>query len=263
MSLTTSPLTPYQPPGFPAGVLRLEYVSHVDETQDWALLWPPEQGALWAVMIHGHGSHGDQLYTREDLWRDWLPALRARGLGVLTPNLRNDAWMCPAAAADLHALLDYCRIGQGAERFLFVSGSMGGTSNLIYACLYPQDVAALVALCPATDPGSYCEWCLAHPEESIQRQIGRALAAAYGGPPAENPAVYAQHSAVRHADRLTMPVYVVHGTRDDIIPVSQPRRLVGEMGDRDSFVYVEVPDGGHEVPLLSFATGFAWALGRL
>ncbi len=263
MSLNTGHLSPYQPPGFPAGVLRLDYTSGVDKSEDWALLWPPEQGTLWAVMIHGHGSHGDQLYTREDIRHDWLPALRARGLGVLTPNLRDNAWMCPAAATDLHSLLNYCRVQHGAERFLFASGSMGGTSNLIYSCLYPQDVAAVVALCPATDPGSYYEWCVSHPEDSIQREIGNAIAAAYGGPAGENPSVYAEHSVVRRADRLTMPVYVVHGTRDDVIPVSQPRRLVGEMRDRDSFAYVEVPDGGHEVPLLGFAAGFEWVMGKL
>jgi pimeloyl-ACP methyl ester carboxylesterase len=261
--LTALSLSPYQPHGIPPGVLRLEYTSGLDQQQDWALLWPPEKGALWAVVIHGHGSHGDQLYTREDIKRDWLPALRARRLGVLTPNLRDDAWMSPAAAADLHGLLQYLREQHGAERFLFVSGSMGGASNLIYACLHPQDVAACIALCPATDLGSYYVWCMAHPEEGVQREIGRALAAAYGAPPQQDPALYASHSAILHADQLTMPVYMVHGTRDELIPVAQPRHLVGEMGDRYSFAYVEIPDGDHEAPLRGFAAGFEWVMRRI
>ena len=242
---------------------RLDYTSGVDQRPDWALVRPPEQGALWAVVIHGHGSHGDQLYTRTDMKRDWLPALLARGLGLLTPNLRDNGWMSPAAAADLHDLLAYCRAQHGAERFLFVSGSMGGTSNLIYSALHPADVAAAIALCPATDLASYYAWCMAHPQEGIQREIGRAIAAAYGGPPEQQPEAYAAHSAVVHADRLAMPVYVVHGTRDTIIPVSQPRQLVGKMGDQANFAYVEIPDGDHEAPLRGFAVGFEWVMAKL
>jgi pimeloyl-ACP methyl ester carboxylesterase len=46
-----------------------------------------------------------------------------------------------------------------------------------------------------------------------------------------------------------MPVAVVHGTADDIIPVSQPRRLAAAVGDKTDFVYIEIPGGDHDSPL--------------
>ena len=148
--LSQSPVTES---GYPQGVSRVTFRSGADGAEDWALIWPPERGGHWCVVIHGYGSHGDQLFVREDIRRDWLPRFRARGMGILTPNHRNNGWMGPRAAADLHALLSFVRREFGAERFTFVSGSMGGTCNLIYAVLHPEDVAGVVALCPVSDLG--------------------------------------------------------------------------------------------------------------
>ncbi len=143
--------TPVTASEFPQGVIRLAFRSNIDGAEDWALLWPPERGGHWCVVIHGYGSHGDQIFVREDIRRDWLPRFRARGMGILAPNHRNNGWMGPRAAADLHALLEFVRREFGAKRFTFIAGSMGGSCNLIYAVLHPEDVAAVVALCPVSD----------------------------------------------------------------------------------------------------------------
>ena len=243
----------------PDGLLRLDYPSPADGTHDWALMLPPARGNTWVVVIHGHGSDGSQLYTRKDVTDAFLPGFLDQGLGVLTPNLRGNAWMSPAAGQDLAALLQYLREKHQAGRFLLAGGSMGGTSNLIYAALHPEDISGVVALCPATDLASYCEWC-SRCQSGVLREIHDAIELAYGGSPSAGPDVYSQHSALLRADRLRMPVAIVHGAADEIIPVSHSRRLVGAMADSDSLLYIEIPDGDHESPIQRFSEAVQWVL---
>ena len=248
-------------PELPAGVQRLDYAG-VDGTPDWVLLLPPTRGADWMVNLHGHGSTGDQLYTRPDIRDLWLPAFRARGLGILTPNLRGNPWMSPEAASDLHALLQWMREKRGARRFLLVGGSMGGSSVLAYAAVHPEDVAGVIALCPASDIGAYAAWC-ATAEPPICREIGQAIRAAYAGEPGEIPQVYAARSPIRQAARLRMPLYVCHGALDAVIPVTWSRLLAKAMAGRAAFRYDEQPQGDHETPLHALPQALEWVLGRM
>ncbi|HRU05676.1 MAG TPA: hypothetical protein P5137_07860 [Candidatus Brocadiia bacterium] len=251
MSMGTTPSTPPKASPCaaawaPPGLLRLDYASRVDGLADWALVWPGD-GADWVVQLHRHGSTGDQIFTRKDIRDLWLPHYRKLGLGVLSPNLHGNAWMSPAAAADLRELIAWTRRTYGARRFFFSSGSMGGTSNLIYAVLHPEDVAAVVARCPATDLAIYHDWLAAHPG-GVRDQIRQAIATAYGGPPSAAPDVYAAHSALRNASRLTMPVHLCHADADPTIPVDESRRLAQAMAGKPNFTYLEIP-GGHDAPL--------------
>ena len=247
---------------FPDGMLRLDYRSHVDGTQDWALILPPAGGNRWVFCIHGHGSHGDQLYTREDIRQCWLPCFKKHGLGIITPNLRDNAWMGPAAASDLSDLLDYLRQSYDAMSFVLASGSMGGTSNLIYAALHPENVAGVAALCPATDLASYHAWCRDR-NSGVIKEIADAIESSYGGPPDQNPEIYMKHSVLHNADRLNMPVFIAHGNNDEIIPVHQPRLLAGKMGSSTNYAYIEVPDGGHDSPLSCIPDAFDWLMKRI
>ncbi len=246
---------------FPPGVIRVAYTSAVDGASDWALAWPPTTGQTWAVVLHGHGSHGDQLYTRDDVRRAWLTPLRATGAGILTPNLRDNSWMSPAAVADLHDLLGWVRRRFGATRFVFLSGSMGGTGNLIYAVLHPEDCAAVVALGAATDLAAYHDWC-APQKGAIQREVARALETAYGGLPARQPELYRRHSPLYQAARLTMPVFLAHGEKDTLMPVTQMRSLAAELAGREDCVYTEIKGGGHDAPL-TCQPALDWLIKRL
>jgi pimeloyl-ACP methyl ester carboxylesterase len=228
---------------------------------DWALLLPPKDTDVWLVCIHGHGSHGDQLYVREDLRRLWLPTFLSAHVGILTPNLRDDAWMSPAAASDLHDLVSFLRDDLRGQRFVFFSGSMGGMSNLIYPVLYPGDVTASVALGAVADIGSYHRWCR-ESHEAVAREIADAIESAYGGTPNEVPEVYRRHNVFEHIGRLTMPVFVAHGENDALMPVEEMRRLAEVMNDADNFAYVEIAGGNHDSPLARI-DAFDWVMARL
>ncbi len=252
---------PEESPWAPAGLQRIDYTSGLDGRRDWALAWPGRDPARWVVHLHGHGSTGDQLHTRPDINRLWLPKYRAAGLGVLSPNLRGNAWMAPAAAHDLHALLEAVRREFGARRFLLFSGSMGGTGNLAYAVLHPDDAQAVGALCPAVDVASYYAWCRER-NTGVIREIADAICESYGGDPVARPDVYAAHSALRRCDRLTMPVVVVHGSADAVIPVEPARELARRMSGRATFRYEEQPGGHHDSPLEA-AWAIDWAIAQL
>ncbi len=228
--------------GFPDGVLKLDYQSSYDGLADWALILPGKNPDFWIISLHGHGSHGDQLYTRRDIRETWLPAFRGTGAGILTPNLRDNAWMNPAAVSDLHELLDYLRQEYGLRKTLFYSGSMGGTGNLIYAVRHPEDVDAVVSLGAASDLTSYLEWCLRQ-EKPVLREIAAAISSAYTQEDLK------KHSALLNADRLTMPVYFVHGGADAIIPVEQAEMLRDKLRDKPNFIYRQIPGGNHDSPL--------------
>lgn len=259
--LTVTSLAPA--PDMPDGVLRLEYLGVSDRSPQWALVWPNGKSKDWAVVIHGHGSRGNQLYTRPDVRDLWLPALRQRGLGILTPDLRGNAWMSPRAAEDMHALVGWLREKHTAKRCVFASGSMGGTSNLIYATLHPNDVAGAVALCPATDLASYTAWCRERCKPGdILEQIADAIRDAYEGDPAKLPDVYRKHSALVNHARLTMPTWVCHSTGDAIIPVDQPQRLAAAMRRGQPFRYEEIAGGHHDSSLPRFVEGLDWVLAR-
>ncbi|MEO6907446.1 MAG: alpha/beta hydrolase [Abditibacteriaceae bacterium] len=243
------PLSFYTASGdhFPPGLMRLEYQSEVDGFDDWALLLPGKIASAWIIVLHGHGATGDQLYTRQDIRQAWLPNFLVSGAGILTVNLRGNAWMSPAAATDLHELLQWMRIEYGLEQTLFYSGSMGGSSNLIYAALYPEDVNALVALGAATDIGSYYSWCLQQ-SLGIAHEIAIAIKDAYGGEPDAQKVLFKQHSALQNTSKLIMPVYLAHGAADVLIPVEQARELAKAMQDQKYFYYHEIPDGNHDSP---------------
>ncbi len=252
-----------QPKLYPKGTTKLTYRSGVDGQNDWALICNDIDNArVWLVMLHGHGAKGDQIFTRPDI-RPWQQTISKHGMAILSPNLRGNAWMGPAATQDLHALLAHVRRDYGAETFIFASASMGGTGSLLYAVLHPEDVAAVVALCPATDMAAYHAWAT-HRSTPILQEIATAIQQSYGGTPNDVPEVYAARSALAHCETLTMPLTMAHGDSDATIPIKQSRQLVERLHLRGIDVsYKEILGGGHDAPLLEFETALNDVVKRL
>lgn len=251
------------PVGLPSGVQRIDYTSRIDGHRDWGYVWQSDDPrAPWLVNLHGHGSHGDQLFTRPDIRNAWLPDFRRRSFSILTPNLRDNPWMGPAAAGDLHDLIVWLRRTYRARQVLLVGGSMGGSSTLAYCALHPKDITGAIALCPATDLASYYDWCKGQ-ASPICAEIANAIRTGYQAEPSEAPDLYRSHSAVQNARKLTMPLYVAHGAQDGLIPVSQSRRLAEAMAHARRFRYRELPTGDHDAPLTCMAEGLEWLMGEL
>ncbi|NLB55679.1 MAG: alpha/beta hydrolase [Lentisphaerae bacterium] len=233
---------------FPSGTVRVDYASGLDDFRDWAMLVPGPRNDVWVIVIHGHGSSGDQLFTRQDVRENWLPDFMDNGLSIVTFNLRGNAWMSPAAANDLHEFLAWLRKEYGMEKTVFVSGSMGGTSNLIYAVLHPEDVNAVIAYGAPADIGEYYRWCL-QGQLPVLSEIAEAIKSSYGENSMTREEVFKKHSVFLNAYKLTMPVYLAHGELDIIMPVEQARRLAVRLKDKKDFFYTEIPGGNHDSPI--------------
>ncbi|MFW6155133.1 MAG: alpha/beta hydrolase family protein [Planctomycetota bacterium] len=137
--------------GMPDVQCRL-FRSGIDGWEDRVFLRPPPRpGRPWVVVLHGHGSLGDQLFVREDIRGAWLPLLIEHDVGILSPDLRGNAWMGPNAAADLKGQIAAVRAAFDVAAVGLAGGSLGGTGALIYAMLHPKGVDGVVAWCPATD----------------------------------------------------------------------------------------------------------------
>jgi pimeloyl-ACP methyl ester carboxylesterase len=245
-------------------ILRVDYVSGADGQKDWAVLMPQDGAETLAVMLHGHGSGGDQLLTRPDIRDRWLPALRSAGLGIVCPNLRGNAWMSPAAAGDLRQLIAWVRERYAMRRVLLVGGSMGGTSVLIYAALHPEEVDGVVAICPAADLPEYWRWAVRNAaQRPILGQIARAIQEQYGSTPDQSPELFTRHSALAQEARLTMPVALAHGTADATIPFEPTRQLAACLEERGRVHYEEMPGGNHDAPLVNGPEMFNWVLGLI
>lgn len=232
----------------PTGSYHLNYTSSLDGLNDWAIVCPRSIDVC-IVNLHGHGSNGDQLFTRQDIRKFWLERFLALNVSILCPNLRDNAWMSPAAVDDLSQLLSHIRIQHGIQRFVFFSGSMGGTGNLIYATQRPEDVYACISLGAATDLSCFYDWCIHQPKESVSMEIAKAIEESYGCKPEGNLSLFNRHSTLENCERLTMPIFFAHGTADTLIPVEQARQLAEKMHKKQNFKYFEIPDGNHDSPL--------------
>jgi len=236
------------------GVMDFEKIAcaRADGAPDWAMYHHEGEGKDCVVLLHGHGSTGMQPLVRKDL-KPWLEILGKNRLNVLSPDLRGNAWMCPAAAADLAELIRKGKKEYGWKRVFLISGSMGGTGALIFGILHPELTDGIGALGAATDLARYARWCAAQPLP-VHGAIREAIEAHY------SEADYPRHSVCRNAGLLTMPLFFAHGGADGIIPVSEARALRDLLGGKARFRYTEIPGGDHDSPLALFGEALAYLL---
>ena len=100
---------------------------------------------------------------------------------------------------------------------------------------YSSRVACVVALAGDVDLAAYTR------PPALDEVV-----ALLGGTPEEAPERYRDASPLSWIDGRTAPFLVVHGARDDVVPVAQSRRLVAAL--RAAGVeaeYAELPDAGH------------------
>lgn len=222
---------------------KYNYKSQTDEYEDWYLSHEGKSEGDCIVYLHGHGSHGDQLLTREDVQGYCFPFLFDLGMHIVSPNLRDNAWMCPLAVDDLFMILDEGKRKYSWKRIFIVSGSMGGTGALIFAMRHPELIDGVAALGAATSIKRYMNWCTDSPKEIVNKEIYNAIAHAY------TEDAFDLNDVCKHAGKLRMPVLLYHGGADDVIPPVEAQSLNGILRGKGNFYYHEIPGGNHDSPL--------------
>ena len=135
------------------------------------------------------------------------------------------------------------------------------TSSLIYAIRHGEDVAGIVALGAVTDLAEYYHWC-GQQEQDTPREIAQAIRCSYGGTPQEKPQSYDAHCVLEHYHRLTMPVFLAHGERDELMDIASAKALAMKLCGRESFNFNfrEITNGDHNAPLPLAGEGLRWML---
>ncbi|WP_327069443.1 S9 family peptidase [Kitasatospora sp. NBC_01302] len=229
---------------------------------------PGPAGPLEAVVYGGEGwlssprlvlaLHGGPA----DAWRlEFDPALQrmaAAGLAVLAPNQRGStgygsehamairgAWGGPDLADVLTLLADVAtrRAALGLAPPALFGVSYGAFLALLACAHAPREQVARCAVVAPFLSGARLLAEAAAPVRSLAARLG-------GDEPIED--AYGPRDVLALAERLTARLLIVHGDRDEAVPVSQSRALrhallrLGRVEGTD-FRYVEAVGAGHEV----------------
>jgi len=222
------------------------------------------EGAL-GIFVHGFRSHsgGEKSlalarYATVRGW-SWL-RFDQRGHGVSSGRLEDQD--ISSGVADLEAVLD-----RHADRpVVLVGSSLGGWVSLIATLRRPQQVRGLLLIAPAFN---FIQLHFASlPDEQLKhwRAHGRmTFPDEYRGDSYTLPfsilADAERHDVIRTRPRLDLPVHIVHGDADAIVPLGNTRRFIAQSTIPRLTLDV-VPGGDHRLsdhlPLLTRHLAELW-----
>lgn len=226
--------------GFDAPV-DCEFIAERDgSSQRYVELRPvgfdPQAEVDVVIALHGHGADRWQ-YVREERGecRGVRDVAARHGMLFISPDYRaKTSWMGPAAEADLVQLIAILRAGYRVRRVYLAGASMGGTSVLIFAALHPELINGVLSQNGTANMVEY-------------DQFQDAIRASYGGSRADAPAEYRKRSPELAPEKLTMPLSLMVGGRDTIVPPVSVRRLAQKLADRGHphLRMIDDLEGGH------------------
>ena len=216
----------------PDAVVR--YAAHGDGLVDVHLPAGPNRARPLVVYVHGGFWRTE--YDRTHA-RPLANALATEGFVVASVEYRRGAGAWPDTATDLDGaitalpgLLD--GLGVRTTTTTFVGHSAGG-HLVLWLANEPHPVDRVVALAPVGDL-----------RKAVEHGLGSGAAVDFlGGTPEQRPDVYAAADpASRMRERPAADVVVVHGDRDQSVPVASSRGLRGRF---DWLDYHELAGADH------------------
>lgn len=154
--------------------------------------------------------------------------LAESGVDLLLPDLNRPSFAKLSPAAML-AHLDACHEREGRPSWRIVGSSLGGWLAARWAELHPSRVDRLVLLCPAFDLGR--RWPRMMPPGDFERwrREGEIETEDAAGHPARlHFAFYEEARRENQRPKVSCPVTVVHGSRDETVPFESSHDWVEE-----------------------------------
>ena len=190
-------------------------------------------------------------YDRHNQTAKLLPLAERLNFNLLLPEFRgpnldtnpiaHEACGSELAKADIIESLDYVLGNYDVDRenVFLIGGSGGGHMALLIAGYAPERFKAIICAVPITDLGKWAEQ---------SAHYGKHVIACTGGDGAE----MMRRSPIAYVDKIAEAnLKIYHGKWDGIVPVSHSLTLYNEIVSRhpDSRVYLDIFDGGHEIPI--------------
>ena len=188
------------------------------------------------IAFHGHGS------DRWQFIRDPRPECQATrdvankyNMIFVAPDYRaKTSWMGPAAEADTVQIIRELKAQYAIGKVFLCGGSMGGTACLIFATLHPDLIAGVASMNGTANLLEY-------------GNFQDAISASYGGSKEEVAEEYRKRSPELFTEKLSMPVGITAGGKDDVVPADSVLRLSNKIKDKGGNVLLLYRrDGGHE-----------------
>jgi len=223
------------------------FTAKCDKTaQHYVVVYPdgfkPGEPHHLLIALHGHGSDRWQFvrgaFDEAKAARDVAAAHR---MLFVSPDYRKStSWMGPKAEADLLQIIDDLRARYRIGKVIVCGASMGGSSCLTFAAMHPDRTDGVASM---NGTANHLEY------EKFQD----AIAESFGGTKAQIPREYKKRSAEYWPERLTMPVGIAVGGKDDVVPPASVIRLAGILKKLQPNVLLIVREaGGHTT---SYADG--------
>lgn len=239
-------------------LIKYEY-DHIG-IKDFCYVEPSDSGN-YLVVVHGHGSKADQLYTREDVFNSWYPEIKKYGLGIINFDTQGNGWMNKYVVWAMEKMIKYLKKAYNIKNTIFAGGSMGGTSMVIYALYHPEDIDGLIANCPASNMTDYY-YSIEHTDHPVLKEIRDTIKERYEGTPKESD-MYKASNANEHPEVFTMPTFIAHGNADELIGFEYTEKLINSLKGKDNFNYKIIEKGNHDSPIALFPEELAWVCQKL
>ncbi|GGH45607.1 S9 family peptidase [Microbacterium album] len=196
--------------------------------------------------------HGGPEAQERPVFHPQHQALAAAGITVFAPNIRGSSGFGRAfvQADDVGRRYDAFRDVLDARRHLVEAGiadadriavtgrSYGGYLTFASLAFSPGEFAAGVAICGMSDMLTFYR--------DTEPWIASAAYSKYGHPVSDRP-LLKDISPLRAADRIEVPLLVVHGELDTNVPLGESLQMVEALRERDRPVDLLLLEGeGHE-----------------
>ena len=215
------------------------------ETVECAV-YPPRlsgsgKNAGMVLHLYGHGGSSREYNMMRAPYKEVRRLLRERGYWLVIPELGGSHWMNDAACKILDVVIEGMIRDRSVNpaRVHILGTSMGGGSGLVYVTRNSSRIRSICAVFPMTD---FAQWVQESPAYL------QAVATAHGvNPSAAAPVLRAISPLLHTASFADIPVLLMHGDADSIVPVHHSRDFAAALKKQCSPVtYREVSGVGHD-----------------